>query len=75
MRIVRRLACCGLATLLCLLAVGCQQLPNFRQFPMPEVPDVTKFRLLSPAELMHELKPHRLHRWNRHTPPNRSTDW
>jgi hypothetical protein len=75
MTIVRRPVRYGLALLVCLLLAGCQNMPRFSELPMPEVPDVRKFRLLSFSELRHELRPHRLHRWNRHTPPNRSDDW
>jgi len=75
MRIVRRFAYCGLAVVVCLLAVGCQNMPKFSELPMPEIPDVRKMRLMSLAEIRHNLQPHRLHMLNRHTPPNRTADW
>ncbi|MBT4864962.1 MAG: hypothetical protein HON53_07590 [Planctomycetaceae bacterium] len=75
MTIVRQFARFGLVAAFCLLVAGCQQVPLFSNLPMPDVPDIRKMKWMSPAELAHELKPHRLHRWNRHSPPNRSSDW
>jgi hypothetical protein len=75
MTIVRQFARFGLVAAFCLLMVGCQQVPLFSRLPSPKLPDVRNMRVPSFGEISHELKPHRLHRWNRHTPPNRSSDW
>lgn len=72
MRIVLQLACGALAAVLCFVTTGCQSTPSFSRL---RTPNFGAMHVPTPKELLHELKPHRLHRWNRHAPPNRTTQW
>ena len=67
-----RSICLALIAVLCVLSTGCQGIPKFSRMKMP---NFSEMRLPSFGQIAHEFKPHRLHRWNRQTPPNQSSQW
>ena len=72
MQFAGRVVCCAVAVVLCVLGAGCQHLPKFSRLKPPKLSEI---HVPTPAEIAHELKPHRLHRWNRQRPPSRSSEW
>ena len=69
---VCRYVCLGSIAVLCVLSTGCQRLPKFSRLKMP---NFSEMHVPSFGEIAHEFKPHRLHRWNRHTPPPQQSRW
>lgn len=72
MIVVCRHVCLASIAVLCVLSTGCRSLPIFSRMKMP---NFSEMHVPSFGEIAHELKPHRLHRWNRHTPPNQTSQW
>jgi len=69
---VYRYVCLASIAALCVLSAGCQGLPSFSRMKWPNFSEI---HVPSFGEIAHEFKPHRLHRWNRHAPPNRMSQW
>jgi hypothetical protein len=72
MIVVCRHVCLASIAVLCVFSTGCQRLPKFSRLKMP---NFSQMHVPSFGEIAHEFKPHRLHRWNRHTPPNTTSQW